>query len=136
MCSKLIKREDEKSMDINLKRFKFYLTCPLEPTWMDDTKHDYLFTRHSDRLDWQTHAFYMLSKGGKHISEHVCSMDTLITTLKSEHKKGYSISLLNHSLSKKQAYDLKAQWQECLIWWGINKTKSQTDRDHGQQFKK
>lgn len=109
---------------------------PLEDTWMDEMASEYLFGKHTDRLDWQTHAFYMLSKDGKHVSEHVCLMDHLIANLKSDRKDGFSISLLDHSLSKKQAYDLKAMWQELLIGWGLHASKDVTDRQHGQQFKK
>ena len=126
-------------MDIHFsrRRFDFNLRWPLEETWMDETNTDsYLFNKWSEREEWQTHAYYMLSKDGKHWNEHVCSMQHLIPTLKSHLKDGLSISLLQHSLSKKQAYDLKAQWQEQLMWWGVYSSLAMTDRERGIEFKK
>ena len=117
-------------------RFDFNLRYPLEDTWME-TSHDYyLFNTKSERQTWQTHAFFMLAKRGRHVSEHVCSMDTLITTLKSYRKSGYTITLLDHSLSKRQAYNLKEDWQLQLRLWGIVNGNELTDRDRGEQFKK
>ena len=123
-------------LHFNKKHFLFSLRFPLEDTWMEPTDSEFLFSKATKYEDWQSYAFYMLGKDSQHVSEHVCSMDTLITNLKSHRKHGYTITLLDHSLSKKQAYDLKANWQEQLQLWGIRSGDALTDRMRGEQFKK